>query len=125
MSDRRATSFAGIKICKQYLLASAIVAPYTTRSNLAHNALAMHIAQGSQVEYIVYPASDVFPSFLHAKRTVRSSPCELGSFSRITALVARTSRSPVFVFTISAPNGAGRGVFIVRAVKRKSSRIRS
>src|ERR1035438_10189847 len=114
MSDRRASSFAGIRICRQCLLASAIVAPYTRRSSLAHKALAMHIAQGSHVEYIVYPASDVLLSFLQASRTVRTSPCELGSFSRITALVASINRSPVFVFTISAPNGAGNGVCRVR-----------
>ena len=105
-------------------MASAIVAPKTTRSSLAHSALAMHIGHGSQVEYIVYPASDGRFSFLQARRTVRVSACELGSFSRRTALVARISRSPVRVFTIRAPNGAGYGVSNVRAVKRTSSRIR-
>src|SRR5215470_16295251 len=116
MSARRVTSLAGMWICRQCRLASSIVAPYTTRSSLAHRALAMHIGHGSHVEYIVYPASDVRFNFLHANRTVRTSACELGSFSRNTALVARISRLPVFVLTISAPNGAGCAVFIVSAV---------
>src|ERR1700722_5307161 len=100
----------------QYRFASSIVAPYTTRSSLAHSALAMHIAHGSQVEYIVNPAREGRFSFLQASRTVRVSPCALGSFSRRTALVARIRRSPVRVFTIRAPNGEGRAVFKVRAV---------
>jgi len=53
MSERRATSLAPICIWQTKRLASAIVAPYTTRSRRAHRALAMHMAQGSQVEYIV------------------------------------------------------------------------
>lgn len=75
----------------------------------------MHIGHGSQVEYIVNPASDTPFSFLHASRTVRTSACEDGSFSRLTAFVARISRAPVRVFTISAPNGTGEAVSIVRA----------
>ena len=31
----------------------------------------MHIGQGSQVEYRVYPAREVLCNFLHAKRTAR------------------------------------------------------
>ena len=69
-----------------------MVAPYTTRSSLAQSALAMHIAHGSQVEYIVYPASDGRFSFLQASRTVRVSAWELGSLSRRTAFVPRISR---------------------------------
>src|SRR4029077_1670245 len=64
-------------------------------------------------------------SFLQARRTVRISPCELGSLSRKTALVARIRRSPVRVLTMSAPNGEGRAVFRVRAVNSKISRMRS
>src|SRR5580692_12088711 len=85
----------------------------------------MHIGQGSQVEYIVNPAREGRFSFLHARRTVRVSPCALGSFSRITAFVALISRSPVCVFTISAPKGFGRAVFSERAVNSKISRIRA
>jgi hypothetical protein len=77
----------------------------------------MHMGQGSQVEYMVYPANDGLLSFLHASRTARNSACELGSDSRITALVARISRSPLRVSTMSAPNGTGREVSSVRAVK--------
>jgi hypothetical protein len=84
----------------------------------------MHMGHGSHVEYMVNPAKVTRFSFLHARRTVRNSACELGSFSRRTALVARMSRSPVRVFTIKAPNGTGDLVSSVRAVNRKSSRIR-
>ena len=84
----------------------------------------MHIAQGSHVEYIVNPAREGRFSFLQASRTVRVSACALGSFSRITALVARIRRSPVRVSTMSAPNGTGRAVFKVRAVNSKISRMR-
>src|SRR5712671_1626620 len=101
-----------------------MVAPKTTRSSLAHSALAIHIAQGSHVEYIVNPAREGRFSFLQARRTVRVSPCALGSLSRITAFVARIRRSPVFVFTMSAPKGEGRAVFSVRAVNSKISRMR-
>ena len=95
-----------------------MVAPKTTRSNRAHSAFAMHMGQGSQVEYMVYPASEGLLSFLHARRTARNSACELGSDSRITALVARISRSPLRLFTRSAPNGTGRTDSKVRAVMR-------
>src|ERR1700733_1581243 len=85
----------------------------------------MHIGQGSQVEYIVNPAREGRFSFLQARRTVRVSPWALGSFSRITAFVALTSRSPVCVFTMSAPKGFGRAVFSERAVNSKISLIRA
>src|SRR5713101_9988542 len=98
-----------------------MVAPYTTRSSLAQSALAMHIAHGSQVEYIVNPAREGRFSFLQANRTVRVSPCALGSLSRKTALVARIRRSPVRVLTMSAPKGTGRAVFRERAVNSKIS----
>jgi hypothetical protein len=125
MSERRATSFAGIWIWRQCRLASAMVAPNTTRSSLAQSALAMHIGHGSQVEYIVKPARDGRFNFLQASRTVRVSAWELGSLSRRTALVPRISRSPLRVFTISAPNGTGWGVSRARAVNWKISRMRS
>src|SRR6267378_7484294 len=102
-----------------------MVAPYTTRSSLAQSALAMHIAHGSQVEYIVYPASEGRFSFLQARRTVRVSACELGSLSRRTALVPRISVSPVRVLTINAPKGTGCAVSRERAVNWKISRMRS
>ncbi len=53
ISDRFATSAAGICICRQNRFASAIVAPYTTRSTPAHSASLMHIGQGSHVVYSV------------------------------------------------------------------------
>src|ERR1700674_4470305 len=84
----------------------------------------MHIGHGSQVEYIVNPAREGRFSFLQASRTVRVSAWALGSLSRITALVARIRRSPVRVFTMSAPNGTGRAVFKDRAVNSKISRMR-
>jgi hypothetical protein len=62
---------------------------------------------------------------LQANRTVRVSPWALGSLSRKTAFVARISRSPVCVLTISAPNGTGCEVFRERAVNSKISRMRS
>src|ERR1700704_1018831 len=102
-----------------------MVAPYMTRSSLAQSALAMHIGHGSQVEYIVYPDKDGRFSFLQARRTVRVSAWELGSFSRRTALVARMSRSPVRVLTINAPKGTGCAVSRERAVNWKISRMRS
>src|SRR5260370_40993572 len=102
-----------------------MVAPYTTRSSLAQSALAMHIAHGSQVEYIVYPASEGRFSFLQARRTVRVSAWELGSLSRRTAFVPRISASPVRVLTINAPKGTGCAVFRERAVNWKISRMRS
>src|SRR6195256_1117968 len=102
-----------------------MVAPYMTRSSLAQSALAMHIGHGSQVEYIVYPDKDGCFSFLQARRTVRVSAWELGSFSRRTALVARMSRSPVRVLTINAPKGTGCAVSRERAVNWKISRMRS
>jgi hypothetical protein len=95
-----------------------MAAPNTTRSNLAHNALAMHMGHGSQVEYIVNPARLVRFSFLQANRTVLTSACELGSFSRRTALVARISSLPLRVLTIIAPKGTGCFVSSVRAVNR-------
>jgi hypothetical protein len=84
----------------------------------------MHMGHGSQVEYIVNPAREGRFSFLQASRTVCVSAWALGSLSRITALVARISRSPVRVLTISAPNGTGRAVFRERAVNSKISRMR-
>ncbi len=125
MSDRSATSAAAICIWLQNSFASAIVAPYTTRSKPAHNAFAMHIGQGSHVVYIVYPFSEAFFSFLHASLTVRTSACELGSFSLPTAFNPRISRPPVFVSTISAANGTGRAVSIVFAAHATNARILS
>src|ERR1700682_3051416 len=109
----------------QNWLASAMVAPNTTRSSLAQSALAMHMGHGSQVEYIVYPARDGRFNFLQAMRTVRVSAWELGSLSRRTALVPRISRFPVRVFTIRAPNGTGWEVSRERGADRKISRMRS
>jgi hypothetical protein len=94
-----------------------MVAPNTTRSMPAHKALAMHMGQGSQVVYMVYPASEMVFNFLQARRTERSSAWELGSCSCFTAFVARIRVSPVLLWTISVPNGVGRGVSSVRAVK--------
>src|ERR1700691_1916685 len=102
-----------------------MVAPYTTRSSLAHRALAIHMGHGSQVEYRVYPASNGPWSFLPARRTARNSAWEEASRSRATALTARINGLPVRVLTISAPNGEGWGGLRVRAVKRTSPRIRS
>src|ERR1700704_2049767 len=102
-----------------------MVAPYMTRSSLAQSALAMHIGHGSQVEYIVYPDKDGRLSFLQARRTVRVSAWQLGSFSRRTALVPRMSRSLVRVLTINAPKGTGCAVSKERAVNWKISRMRA
>ena len=83
----------------------------------------MHMGQGSQVEYMVNPARDGRLSFLQARRTALTSACELGSFSRRTALVARRRGLPVLVFTINAPKGTGDFVSRVRAVKRWMARM--
>jgi NitT/TauT family transport system substrate-binding protein len=85
----------------------------------------MHMGHGSHVEYIVYPDSESRFSFLHARRTVRSSAWEEGSVSFATAFRPRRSGSPARVFTIRAPNGTGLAVSRVREVNRYSSRIRS
>lgn len=78
----------------------------------------MHMGHGSQVEYMVYPTSEGRLSFLQARRTVRTSAWDEGSCSRMTALVACIRGLPDFVWTIRAPKGTGRGVFMVRAVNR-------
>src|ERR1700682_587308 len=109
----------------QNWLASAMVAPNTTRASLAQSSLAMHMGHGSQVEYIVYPARDGHLSFLQARRTVRVSAWELGSLSRRTAFVPRISVTPVRVLTINAPKATGFAVSRERAVNWKTSRIRS
>jgi hypothetical protein len=60
---------------------------------------------------------------LQASRTVRVSACDDGSFSFATAFVASISRFLVRVATISAPNGTGLRVSIVRAVNASTSRM--
>ena len=102
-----------------------MVAPYTTRSSLAHSAVLMHIGQGSHVVYSVYPASESCFSRFVASRIARTSAWALGSNSPATLFSARSSNSPVFVCTTEAPNGRGRAVFKDRAVNAASAAIRS
>jgi hypothetical protein len=94
-----------------------MVAPKTTRSSLAQSALPIHIAQGSQVEYIVYPADEGRLSFL------RQPDCaQLGVRAGIVFAghIVRGAHQPLTRLGVynQCAVGYGWSVSIVRAVNR-------
>src|SRR5690606_21168253 len=88
-------------------------APNTTRSARASTIAPAHMAHGSSVTYKVQPASRWSPRSATARRSARSSACDVASESPTIEFRADASSTPSW--TITAPTGTSPALAAARA----------